>query len=73
MVNIPQTSGMLQQQRAWCSNLDQRVSNGGDEVAEVAEILYYDQTREIAERRARLPKFSLTIIEFFSIPAVTRG
>jgi hypothetical protein len=49
MVNIPQTSGMLQQQRAWCSNLDQRISNDDNEDAEVAEILSYDQTREVAE------------------------
>jgi hypothetical protein len=32
----------------WCSNLDQRITNGGGEVAEVAEILSYDQTREVA-------------------------
>jgi hypothetical protein len=31
------------------SNLDQRIINGGDEVAEVAEILSYDQMREVAE------------------------
>jgi hypothetical protein len=29
--------------------LDQRITNGGDEVAEVAEILSYDQTREFAK------------------------
>jgi hypothetical protein len=29
--------------------LDQRITNGGDEVAEVAEILSYDQTREVAK------------------------
>jgi hypothetical protein len=29
--------------------LDQRITNGGDKVAEVAEILSYDQTREVAE------------------------
>jgi hypothetical protein len=31
-----------------CSNLDQRITNSDDEVAEVAEILSYDQTREVA-------------------------
>jgi hypothetical protein len=31
-----------------CSNLDQRITNDGDEVAEVAEILSYDQTSEVA-------------------------
>jgi hypothetical protein len=31
------------------SNLDQRIINGGDEVAEVAEILSYDQTHEVVE------------------------
>jgi hypothetical protein len=31
------------------SNLDQRITNGGDEVAEVAEILSYDQTCEVVE------------------------
>jgi hypothetical protein len=54
------------QQRAWCSNLDQRITNGGDEVVEVAEILSYDQTREVA-------KISLMIIAFFLIPAATCG
>jgi hypothetical protein len=39
----------IPQQHAWCSNLDQRITNGDDEVAEVAEILSYDQTREVAE------------------------
>jgi hypothetical protein len=39
----------IPQQRAGCSNLDQRITNGGDEVAEVAEIFSYDQTREVAE------------------------
>jgi hypothetical protein len=29
--------------------MDQRITNGGDKVAEVAEILSYDQTREVAE------------------------
>jgi hypothetical protein len=29
--------------------LGQRITNGGDEVAEVAEILSYDQTCEVAE------------------------
>jgi hypothetical protein len=31
------------------SNLDQRIINGGDKVAEVAEILSYDQTHEVVE------------------------
>jgi hypothetical protein len=31
------------------SNLDQRITNDGDEVAEVAEILSYDQTCEVDE------------------------
>jgi hypothetical protein len=34
------------QQRAWCSNLGQRITNDDDEVA---EILSYDQTRESTE------------------------
>jgi hypothetical protein len=37
------------QQRAGCSNLDQKITNGGDEVAEVVEILSYDKTCEVAE------------------------
>jgi hypothetical protein len=31
------------------SNLDQRTTIGGDKVAEVGEILSYDQTREATE------------------------
>jgi hypothetical protein len=34
----------IPQQRAGCSNLDQRITNDGDEVAEVAEILSYDRS-----------------------------
>jgi hypothetical protein len=30
-------------------NLDQKITNGGDEVAKVTEILSYDQTREVAK------------------------
>jgi hypothetical protein len=30
-------------------NLDQRITNGNDKIAEVAEILSYDQTWEYAE------------------------
>jgi hypothetical protein len=37
----------IPQQRAGCPNLDQRITNGGDEVAEVAEILSYDQMGEV--------------------------
>jgi hypothetical protein len=37
------------QQRAGCSNLDQRITNEGNEVAKVAEILSYNQMREVAE------------------------
>jgi hypothetical protein len=48
------------------SKLDQRITNGGDEVAEVAEILSYDQTREVAE----ILSYDHS---FFLIPAATRG
>jgi hypothetical protein len=34
----------IPQQRTGCSNLDQRITNDGDEVAEVAEILSYDRS-----------------------------
>jgi hypothetical protein len=48
------------------SNLNQRITNGDDEVAEIAKIL-------LMIICARLLKFSLTIIAFFLIPATTRG
>jgi hypothetical protein len=47
--NTNYSKGLGPQQRAWCSNLDQRITNGGDEVAEVTQILSYDQTCEVAE------------------------
>jgi hypothetical protein len=55
----------IPQLRTGCSNLDQRITNNDDEVAEVAEILSYDQMREVAA--------SLTIIAFSLIPVSTHG
>jgi hypothetical protein len=50
----------------WCSNLGQRITNGGNEVAEVAEILSYDQTLKVA----KILSYDHCI---FLNPAATRG
>jgi hypothetical protein len=56
----------IPQQRGGCSNLDQRITNDSDEVAEVAEILSYDQTCEVARILSYDHCISL-------IPTATRG
>jgi hypothetical protein len=59
------------------SNLDQRITNGSDEVAEVAEILSYDQTRDVSVRKV-VPTLTSTSAEIYLSMAgakqlVTRG